>query len=279
MYDEQSNKRSKHRIMSPESQINHPSGMTSPVSPFFFMSDYDWDHLFDIDVDDVLDDIERKEELSSPPPIATNQTSDDESKEQFRTPDDNFVMLPDMPDLASDSLPKFKSAPLPSLHDPDTAASSHSNSSSSTDSDFSEDEDFEDQSPYGLNRRLLTKMDSPITPIKPPQPQRPKSTGYQRHRPHHKKRTASELDMQKRRISVDRFKAIMGKSAKSYDVESIVSDLGATEDGFIDLRSISSYSGNVKSKENVFDFETSTPNPMSTIDDIDPLPLEKKMTY
>lgn len=54
---------------------------------------------------------------------------------------------------------------------------------------------------------------------------------------------------------MDRFKAIMHKAAKSYDVDSIVDDLGASEDGFIDLRRISSFSGNVKSKKNVFAIE------------------------
>ena len=146
--------------------------------------DMDWDSLGGINVDDVLDAVDKKErELGII----------EEEKEAL-----------------------FKSK----------NATSISMASDIDDEEFMDDEEFQTQYDK-LHKNYSTRSDATV------------SSG------------ASSIDIENRRISVGRFRAIMDKADKKYDVDDLVNNLNDGT-GHISLDAISSYHRRIDTEKNLF---------------------------
>ena len=178
--------------------------------------DMDWDILDGIDVDVVLDEVDKKEqELGSPVDGGINvyipsKISKTPSITTKTNENGTVVYAINITDNSGQSIPYSE------IDDDEE--------------EFLSDEEFEDQ--YSkLHKNYSLKSDATT------------STG------------ASSIDIEKRRISIGRFRAIMDKSEKKYDVDQVVEDLNDGT-GHIALKDIATYHKKIQTMTNVFDHQS-----------------------
>eukprot|EP00486_Rosalina_sp_Unknown_P008219 CAMPEP_0201592920 /NCGR_PEP_ID=MMETSP0190_2-20130828/190671_1 /ASSEMBLY_ACC=CAM_ASM_000263 /TAXON_ID=37353 /ORGANISM="Rosalina sp." /LENGTH=197 /DNA_ID=CAMNT_0048051885 /DNA_START=958 /DNA_END=1551 /DNA_ORIENTATION=+ len=157
----------------------------------------DWDILEGIDVDNVLDEVEKKEnelELGSPVPIKPDISKTNE------TGTVNYVIS-----IENDA---GLSVPFSEIDDDED--------------EFMSDDEFDNQ--YNKLHKNYSTTSSTVS---------------------------GSVDIEGRRISIGRFRAIMDKSDKKYDVDHIVEDLNDGT-GHIALKDIATYTKKIRTMTNVF---------------------------